>query len=73
MNIQDEVQKIHHQYGTSEMANYEIQKLFDKQQKRSYSEEEVFNLLMEFSSRDINSSSRTPHSVANWFEQFKKK
>ena len=43
------------------------------QQERSYSEEEVFNLLMEFSSRDINSSSRTPHSVANWFEQFKKK
>jgi hypothetical protein len=43
------------------------------QQENSYSEEEVFNLLMEFSSRDINSSSRTPHSVANWFEQFKKK
>ena len=29
MNIQDEVQKIHHQYGTSEMANYKIQLLFD--------------------------------------------
>jgi hypothetical protein len=43
------------------------------QMERSYSEEEVFNLLMELSSRDINSYSRTPHSVANWFEQFKKK
>jgi len=43
------------------------------QQERMYSEEEVFNLLMEFSSRDINSSSRTPHSVANWFEKLKKK
>jgi hypothetical protein len=43
------------------------------QSEKMYSEEEVFNLLMEFSSRDINSSSRTPHSVANWFEQFKKK
>jgi hypothetical protein len=42
-------------------------------EERMYSEEEVFNLLMEFSSRDINSSSRTPHSVVNWFEQFKKK
>ncbi|QRE03473.1 hypothetical protein [Flavobacterium psychrophilum] len=31
MNIQDELQKIHNQYGTSEKANYEIQKLFDKQ------------------------------------------
>ena len=31
MNIQDELQKIHHQYGTSERANYEIEKLFDKE------------------------------------------
>ena len=31
MNIQDELQKIHHQFGTSEKANYEIQKLFDNQ------------------------------------------
>lgn len=30
MNIQDEVQKIHHQYGVTEKANYEIEKLFDK-------------------------------------------
>ena len=34
MNIQDELQKIHNQYGTSEKANYEIQKLFDKEKKR---------------------------------------
>ena len=34
MNIQDELQKIHHQYGISEKANYEIQRLFDKQQER---------------------------------------
>jgi hypothetical protein len=27
INIQDEVIKIHHKYGTSEKANYEIQKL----------------------------------------------
>ena len=45
MNIQDELQKIHHQYGISEKANYEIQKLFDKQQEISYSEEEVTDLL----------------------------
>ena len=42
------------------------------QQQRSYSGEEAFNLLMEFSSRDRNSSSGTPHSIAKWFEQFKK-
>lgn len=35
MNIQDELQKIHHQYGTSEKANYEIQKLFDKEKEFS--------------------------------------
>jgi hypothetical protein len=43
------------------------------QRERMYNEEEVFNLLMELSSRDRNSSSGTPHSIAKWFEQFKKK
>jgi hypothetical protein len=31
MNIQDELQKIHHQHGTTEKANYEIQKMFDSE------------------------------------------
>lgn len=30
MDIQFEIQKIHSQFGTTEMANYQIQKLFDK-------------------------------------------
>ena len=30
INIQDELQKIHHQYGTSEKANYKIQLLFEE-------------------------------------------
>jgi len=30
MDIQTEVQKIHHKFGVSEKSNYEIQKLFDK-------------------------------------------
>lgn len=30
MDIQSEVQKIHHQFGISEKSNYEIQKLFDR-------------------------------------------
>ena len=33
MNIQDELQAIHHKYGVSEKANYEIQKLFEKYAK----------------------------------------
>lgn len=30
MNIQDELQKIHHQFGVSDKANYEIEKLFER-------------------------------------------
>jgi predicted RNA-binding protein len=33
MNIQEELQKIHHQYGTTESANYQIQLLFDRHNK----------------------------------------
>jgi hypothetical protein len=43
------------------------------QAERMYSEEEVFNILMDFSRQEKTSSSGTPHSVAKWFEQFKKK
>jgi hypothetical protein len=45
MNIQDEVQKIHHQYGTTFKASYEIQKLFDNELKKMYSEEEVLQMV----------------------------
>ena len=38
MDIQTEIQKIHHQYGVSEKANYEIQKLFDKAIKEAVTE-----------------------------------
>jgi len=41
MNIQDEVQKIHHQYGTSEKANYEIQKLVDKALEITYKKDGI--------------------------------
>ena len=35
INIQDEVVKIHAQYGMTEMANYHIEKLFEKHVKQS--------------------------------------
>jgi hypothetical protein len=35
INIQDEVVKIHAQYGMTEMANYHIEKLFEKYVKQS--------------------------------------
>lgn len=43
INIQDEVQKIHHQYGMSEVANYKIQLLFEKYAKE-YHDSEVKKL-----------------------------
>jgi hypothetical protein len=76
MDFRTELAKWGYNKGNSidvEILVNEILPSLFSQQERSYSEEEVFNLLMEFSSRDINSSSRTPHSVDNWFEQFKKK
>lgn len=38
MNIQEEICKIHSQFGTTEMANYQMQLLFDKAQKSSYNQ-----------------------------------
>jgi hypothetical protein len=40
MNIQDEVMKIHSQYGTSEMANYKIQ-LLTEQYAKEYHEKKI--------------------------------
>jgi hypothetical protein len=71
MNVQDELQKIHHQYGTSEKANYEIQKLFDEQQERSYSDiEEAILLLKQTTEYEVLQSFRDKVSK---LEQFKKK
>ena len=43
INIQNEVQKIHHQYGMSEMANYKIQ-LLCEQYAKDYHDSEVKKL-----------------------------
>lgn len=43
INIQDEVQKIHHQYGMSEMANYKIQ-LLCEQYAKDYHDSELKKL-----------------------------
>ena len=40
--------------------------------KSFYSEEEVFNILMDFSLQGKNSSSGTPHNIVNWFKNYKK-
>ena len=80
MNIQDEVQKIHHQYGITEKANYEIQKLFDEELNKKYSEEDMVNFafntyhyISELMGVPFNLMSENKlHAMYN-FEQFKKK
>ena len=39
MNIQDEMQKIHHKFGVSEMANYEIQLFIEDLIKKDRAEQ----------------------------------
>ena len=53
MNIQNEVQKIHNQYGVSEIANYKIQLLFEKYAKE-YCENEKLNKPIVVQSNDIH-------------------
>lgn len=45
----------------------------ERQQERSYSEEEVFTLLMDFWKEEKPGFKTNPVCVSNWFEQYKKK
>jgi hypothetical protein len=45
----------------------------ESQQERMYSEEEVFNMLMNFWKEERPDFKTNPVCVSNWFEQFKKK
>lgn len=63
MNIQDEIIKIHAQYGTSEKSNYEIQKLFDTEIEKSKKEgfESGYNSAL--SSLNSNETKKYPVGV----------
>ena len=66
INIQDEVAKIHGQFGTSEMANYKIQLLCEQYAKESANV--FFNKeLQEF--RDSLKESETPNQTDRIFIQ----
>ena len=39
MNIQDEMQKIHHKFGVSEMANYKIEQFIENLIKKDRAEQ----------------------------------
>ena len=61
--------------GDSNIENKVLNEVIDKllqQQSEMFSGEEVFNILMEFSSIINLSFSRDPEFIFTWFEQFKK-
>jgi hypothetical protein len=43
MNIQDEVQKIHHKFGVSEMANYKIEQFIENLIKEDKAEQLILS------------------------------
>jgi hypothetical protein len=59
-------------HNTADIRRHDFIQGYNLHKGELYSEQEVFSLLMKFSSRDRNSASGTPHSIAKWFEQFKK-
>lgn len=73
MDIQTEVQKIHHQFGVSEKANYEIQKLFDKAIKEAVTEALRIHDVVGRSEQlnafvDFYNSRKLPHERINYDE-----
>lgn len=60
-NIQNEVINIHHKYGTSEMANYNIQLLFEKYAKE-YHDSDVKKITRLFY------NSQLPYTKEEWEE-----
>jgi hypothetical protein len=62
MDIQTELQKIHHQFGVSEKANYEIQKLFEMSIKSKLSEIEIENRIKGL---NVNTSSGSFNTTYN--------
>ena len=65
INIQDEAMKIHHQYGTSEMANYKLQ-LLAEQYAKEYHESEVKKLRLQ----NVSQQRELLVAFADWvFEQ----
>lgn len=43
MNIQDELQKIHHKFGVSEMANYKIEQFIESLIEKDRKEQLILN------------------------------
>ena len=74
MDIQTEVQKIHHQFGVTEKANYEIQKLFDKAIKEAVTEALRKHAVMRCGLSEVEFTERErllelQRSTTRWFSQ----
>ena len=48
MNIQDEMQKIHHKFGVSEMANYKIEQFIDNLIKEDRKQQLILYVVRQF-------------------------
>lgn len=65
MNIQQEIQKIHSQFGTTELANYKIQLLFETVIKKTY--EETMRGMTEWF---INNKNKEPEEAESAIEKY---
>lgn len=57
------------QFGNDVQAIRFMEKYFEAKKERSYSEEEVENILIEY----VKTNPTKPYRVISWFTQFKKK
>ena len=73
MNIQDEMQKIHHKYGVSEMANYKTELLFNELKKElliQYNNYLYFKYdRTQFDEDDVNDFLQSNH-LSKWIKGF---
>jgi hypothetical protein len=60
MNIQDEMQKIHHKYGVSEMANYKIEQFVEKLIETDRAEQLKLHIVSKRSLADIEIEYKHP-------------
>ena len=66
MNIQDVMQGIHHQYGVSEMANYEIEKFVEGLIKQDRSERLILhNVGKRYSEDDMINAAKYGYEYRN--------
>jgi hypothetical protein len=65
MNIQDEMQKIHHEFGVSEMANYKIEQFIDNLIKEDRKQQLILNSVGNCKRESLDNFSELLQKVVN--------